>query len=318
MPKALITGIAGFAGLHLAELLKGNGYDLIGVDVNLEYLEDREADYSDYIIQSLDILEEEHLESILSESRPDEVYHLAAIAHVPSSYVKPKSTIEINVLGTLNVLEAVLKVCPSAKVLFVGSASIYGHVRSEDIPIDENVQLRPADPYSVSKAAGDLLAFQYSLSEGLHVVRVRPFNHIGPRQQEGYAATDFARQIVEIEKGLKDPVLKVGNLDARRDFSDVRDVIRGYWKALSMGEKGAVYNICSGNAISIHHLLKLMLDESGIDIEIEQDPLILRPSDIPILQGDYSLLRDITGWNPEISIRQTVADILDDWRVRVG
>jgi GDP-4-dehydro-6-deoxy-D-mannose reductase len=220
-----------------------------------------------------------------SQSKPDEIYHLAAIAHVPTSYRDPRLTFEVNLYGSLNLFEVVKLISRDIKVLYVGSASEYGDVREEKIPINEDVLLRPVDPYSVSKASTDLLAYQYFKSFDMHIVRVRPFNHIGPRQSPDYVVSSFAKQIAEIEKSLKEP--------------------------------GEVYNICSGKAVSIQEVLDKLLKLSDKEIKIEQDVERLRPADIPLSLGDSTKFRKKTGWKPGIPFEKTLRDTLDYWSGKV-
>lgn len=317
MTKALITGINGFAGSHLAEFLLSKGYQIFGIDYNLGnagnigHIRDRLTLYE------CDIRDEARLNEIITQSKSDEIYHLAAIAHVPTSYRDPKLTFEVNLYGSLNLFETVKATSWSVKVLYVGSASEYGDVSKERIPIDEDVPLKPVDPYSVSKASADMLAYQYFKDYGLHVVRVRPFNHIGPRQSPDYVVSNFAKQIAEIEKGLKEPVITVGNLEAKRDFTDVRDMVRAYWLALQKGEGGEVYNICSGKAVLIKEVLDKLLKLSKREIKIKQDVKRLRPADIPLLLGDSSKFRERSGWKPEIPFEKTLQDTLDYWQGKV-
>jgi len=201
--------------------------------------------------------------------------------------------------------------------LYIGSAREDGAIKEEDIPINEDLLLRPLDPYSVSKGSADLLAYQYFRSFGMQIVRVRPFNHIGPRQSPDYVLSSFAKQIAEIEKGLKDPVIRVGNLETRRDFTDVQDVVQAYYLALKKGRPGDVYNICSEKAVSIRECLEQLLELSILGIQgvkIESDPKRMRPSDVPLLFGDCSKFRHRTNWDCTITFEQTLKDLLDYWR----
>jgi len=316
MAQALITGINGFAGSHLADFLLSKGYQISGIIYDLE--ENRNIDHikERLTLRECDIRDEARLNEVISQSSPDEIYHLAAIAHVPTSYRNPKLTFEVNLYGSLNLFEAAKAVSRDIKVLYVGSASEYGDVRDVEIPMSEDVPLRPVDPYSVSKVSADMLAFQYFKSFNMHMVRVRPFNHIGPRQSPGYVVSNFAKQIAEIEKGWKEPVISVGNLEAKRDFTDVRDMVRAYWLALQRGEPGEVYNICSGKALSIKELLQKLLAMAKKDIEVKQHPGKVRPSDVPLSLGDCSELREKTGWKPKIPVEKTLQDALDYWRRR--
>jgi len=317
MTNALITGIDGFAGSHLAEFLLSKGCQVSGIVHYLKSAENIKHIKDQLTLYECDIRDAAKLNEIITQSKPDEIYHLAAIAHVPTSYRDPKLTFEVNLYGSLNLFEAVKSVSRDTKVLYVGSASEYGDAREEEISIDEDVLLRPVDPYSVSKVSADLLAYQYFKSFKMHIVRVRPFNHIGPRQSPDYVVSNFAKQIAEIEKGLKAPVITVGNLEAKRDFTDVRDMVRAYWLALQKGEPGEVYNICSGKAVSIQEVLDKLLRLSEKEIKIERDVERLRPADIPLLLGDSSKFRGKTGWEPEIPFEKTLQDTLDYWRGRI-
>jgi len=314
MTKALITGIKGFAGSHLAELLLSKGYQVCGIDYdldntrNLEHIRDRLA------LHECDIRDAAKVSEIISQSKPDEIYHLAAIAHVPTSCRDPRLTFEVNLFGTLNLLEAVKSVSWDIKVLYVGSASEYGAVTEADLPIDEGACFRPVDPYSVSKVSADMLAFQYLKSFNMHIVRVRPFNYIGPRQSPDYVVSGFVKQIAEIEKGLKEPVIMVGNLEAKRDFTDVRDMVRAYWLGLQKATPGEVYNICSGKAIQIKGLLSKLLQLSSAKIEVKEDRSRLRPADVPLLHGDCSKFKSQTRWGAEIPLEKTLKDTLKYWR----
>jgi GDP-4-dehydro-6-deoxy-D-mannose reductase len=248
---------------------------------------------------------------LIETVRPDRIYHLAGQAHVGESWNNPWETIETNLRAQVNLLDAVVVAGLRPRVLVVGSADEYGPVAPEDLPLDENRPLRPDSPYSVSKVGQDMLGIQYFLSYELPIVRVRPFNHLGPRQSRRFVAASFAAQIAAIEAGRQPPLLKVGNLTARRDFTDVRDVVRAYALVLEQGEAGEVYNIGSGQSRPIAELLDTLLSLSPAKIEIEADPRRLRPSDLPDLVCDASRLRARTGWAPQIGWRQTLEDLLD-------
>jgi GDP-4-dehydro-6-deoxy-D-mannose reductase len=316
MTNALITGIAGFAGSHLAELLLSKGYNVAGVDHSLEKAENIEHIQDRLDLYACDLREPARINEVISTTKPDEIYHLAAIAHVPTSYSDVRHTFDVNLYGTLNLFEAVRKKAANTKVLFVGTASEYGAVKERDIPTHEDVPLRPVDPYGVSKAAADMLAYQYYKNYGLHIVRVRPFNHIGPRQSPDYVVSSFAKQISEIKRGLKDPVIMAGNLEAKRDFTDVRDMVRAYWLTLQKGEPGEVYNICSGKAVSIREIIDELIDLSKQKIKIQRDVAKLRPADIPLLLGDSTKSQAKKYWDLDIPLKNTLQDILDYWHER--
>ncbi|MBU1878208.1 MAG: GDP-mannose 4,6-dehydratase, partial [Chloroflexi bacterium] len=254
---------------------------------------------------------------LIDQVRPDYVFHLAARATPSLSWQTPWITIHDNLHGQFNLLEALVNTSSEARVLVIGSGDEYGLIQPQDLPVKENVPLRPNNPYAVSKAAQDLLGFQYYASHGLPVVRSRAFNHIGPRQSDAFVSASFARQIAEAEAGLREPVIRVGNLSAQRDFTDVRDIVRGYWLILKDGVPGQVYNLGSERAIAIEQLLDMLLAQSRVRIRIEIDPDRLRPSDVPILVSDCRKARERTGWQPLIPIEQSLTDVLDYWRARV-
>ncbi|MBU4480625.1 GDP-mannose 4,6-dehydratase [Patescibacteria group bacterium] len=312
--KALITGISGFAGSYLAEFLLNNGYEVYGTFYDKSTFSNLNGFIDKIKLYQCDIRNYATLKTIIGDVRPEEIYHLAAISFVPTSLKDPKLTFDTNLYGTLNLYQAVIEQKINPKILFVGSADEYGIVNEDDLPIKEGCPLRPMNPYSISKASADFLSYTYFKNYGLNIVRVRPFNHIGPRQSPDFVCSSFAKQIAEIEKGLKEPMIKVGNLEAKRDFSDVRDMVRGYWLALDKGEPGEVYNLCSEKTIQIKGLLNHLLELSSKKIEITKDPKRMRPSDNPILQGDCSKFRRKSGWKPEIPLDKTLKDILEYWR----
>lgn len=314
--QALITGIAGFAGSHLADyLLRNTDCAVAGTvhrqDSRVTNLRDRVALYR------VDLRDDAAVAEIIADVRPDLVFHLAAQSFVPISWQHPWTTFEQNVHGQVNVLQAVAQQELPARVLVVGSNEEYGLIQADDLPIDEDTPLRPISPYGVSKVAQDLMGWQYFRSYEMAVVRVRPFNHIGPRQGDRFVAPAFARQIAEAEAGLRQPVMRVGNLTATRDFTDVRDVVRAYWLALTEGEPGQVYNIGSGLGRTIEELLETLLKFSSVQFDIVPDHARMRPSDVPVSISDSSRLQAATGWRPEISFEKSLQDILNDWRERV-
>ncbi|KXK50443.1 MAG: GDP-6-deoxy-D-mannose reductase [Anaerolineae bacterium] len=252
---------------------------------------------------------------LIAEVRPDHIYHLAGQAFVPQSFIDPWDTIENNVRGQLNVILACLKADIRPRLLITSSAEIYGEVKT--FPTDETTPLMPTSPYSVSKAAQDQLAYQYFVSHDMPTLRIRAFNHIGPGQSDRFVAPAFAMQIARIEAGLQEPVINVGDLTARRDFTDVRDVVRAYSLLMKHGVAGEAYNVASGVAHSIQHLLDMLVSLSSQRIEVRVDPNRLRPSPIPVLQGDASKLRHATGWAPQIPFESSLRDVLEDCRARI-
>lgn len=314
--KALVTGIAGFAGSHLAEYLLARKVEVAGT-----VLPGSSTGNIGHMLSSLTLLtcnmnDKPAVERAVAMWRPDLVFHLAAQSSVHRSWSASVETITQNAAGQIHLLDAVRSHCPHARVLVIGSSEEYGTVKHEDIPVRETHPLQPLSPYAVSKVVQDLIGYQYYHSCGLHVVRMRPFHHTGPRRGEGFVTSDFAKQIADIEKGRQPPVLYVGNLEAERDFSDVRDIVRGYVLALEKGEPGEVYNIASGRGCTIRRMLEILLKLTDVPIEVRQDPARLRPADIPVVIGDYSKLYHATGWQPAISLEQTLADLLHDFRSR--
>ena len=316
--RVLITGITGFVGSHLAELCLSRGdVELFGT---YRWRSRREniAHIKDVTLVEMDVLDPASCLHTLRSVRPDWIFHLAAQSFVPTSWSAPASTMGTNVLGQINLFEA-LRALDRFDTRFhvCGSSEEYGYVGPDETPITEDNPLRPLSPYGVSKVAQDLLGFQYFRSYGLHAVRTRAFNHGGPRRGEVLLPSDFAKQIAEIEKGMREPVVSVGNLEALRDFTDVRDIVRAYWLALEKGEPGAVYNIGTGNAPSIQEILDRLLAMTDASVEVRQVPEKMRPSDVEILISDSSRFRTATGWEPHISLDQMLSDTLDYWRERI-
>lgn len=313
--RVLITGVTGFAGSHLAEYCLDHGVEVWGTHrcrsprENIDHI-------SGLNLIEADVLDPGAVRAAIDHVRPDWIFHLAAQSFVPCSWTAPEHTLTANVVGQLHVLEAV-KGRPGTRVLVAGSSEEYGMVHPSEIPITETTPLRPLSPYGVSKVGQDLLGYQYHKSYGIHIVRTRAFNHAGPRRGEQFVPSVFAKQIAEIEEGLREAAVEVGNLDAVRDFTDVRDVVRAYWLALERGEPGEVYNIGSGNSPTIREILSSLLEMSEVPIDVRQIPARMRPSDVPVLVCESTKFREVTGWEPKISLTRTLADTLDYWRDRV-
>ena len=312
--KALITGISGFAGSYLAELLIKKGYEVFGTFFDKSTFSNLNDFMNKIKVYKCDIRNYNVLKNVIKDVKPDEIYHLAAISFVPTSLKEPKLTFDTNLYGTLNLYQAVMDLEMNPMILFIGSADEYGIVNENDLPIKEECPVNRRNPYSISKTSADFLSFFYFKNYSLNIIRVRPFNHIGPRQSPEFVCSSFAKQITEIEKGLREPIIKVGNLETKKDFTDVRDMVRGYWLALDKGEPGKVYNICSERAIQIKGLLNHLLELSSRKIEIMKDPKRMRPSDNPILQGDSLKFRKRSGWKPEMPLDKTLKDTLEYWR----
>jgi GDP-4-dehydro-6-deoxy-D-mannose reductase len=315
--RALITGINGFAGSHLADVLLARRDvqvfgGVYGDCDNIVHLAGRVT-----FVEG-DLRDVHFAEELLKETQPDRIYHLAGQAFPPASWQDPWTTLEINLRSEVNLLHSVARLKLDTRFLVIGSLEEYGRADPEAMPVTEETPFRPDSPYGVSKVAQDLLGLQYFQSHHLHVVRVRPCNHIGPRQGDQFVTSDFAKQVAQIERGLSEPVLRVGNLTAKRDFTDVRDMMHAYDLALELGAPGEVYNIGTGRAVSIQHVLDLLLSHSRVAIRVEQDPDRLRPSDTPILYCSAEKFRAQTGWQPTIPLETSLHDILEYWRAKTS
>ena len=318
--KVLITGITGFVGSHMVDfLLEKKDLEIYGVvrwrskTENIEHVEERGVKLSE-----CDIRDAYSVKKVIDEIRPDRIFHLAAQSFVPTSWRAPAETLTTNLIGQLNIFEAIRQVGINPFIQIACSSKEYGYVKEDEVPIKETNPLRPLSPYGVSKVGQDLLGYQYFKSYGLNVVRTRGFNHTGPRRGEVFVCSDFAKQVAKIEKGKQEPVIRVGNLDAQRDFTDVRDMVRAYWLALEKGEAGESYNICSGKAYSIKEVLDIIVGFSKVDVKIERDPARMRPSDVQILLGDNSKFVKQTGWQPQIKFEDSMKDLLGYWREKIA
>jgi GDP-4-dehydro-6-deoxy-D-mannose reductase len=318
MRKVLITGVTGFAGSHLVDyLLTRNDCEIHGIQrwrsrtENIEHLKPGQI-----TLHECDLRDATSTFDTIDKVRPDWIFHLAAQSFVPTSWVAPTESLTTNILAQLNIFEAVRRLGLKTRIQLACSSEEYGMVYPDEVPIQETNPLRPLSPYAVSKVGQDMLGYQYWMSWKVDSVRTRGFNHEGPRRGPVFVASDFAKQIADIEKGRKAPVLHVGNLDAKRDFTDVRDMVRAYVLALEKCEPGEVYNICRGQCWTIRETLDMLLAMSKTDIEVRQDPARLRPSDVQILLGDNSKFVKATGWQPVIPFERTLADMLEYWRAR--
>lgn len=316
MKKAFITGISGFAGSFLAELLLTEGLEVHGTHIssdtkNIEHIKSRIQ------LHRVDLLEKEKIQKCISEVQPDMVYHLAALTSPAESFSSPETVVINNVTAQIHLLEALRLYANTPRIMIISSAEVYGIVNSSDLPISESVELRPGSPYAVSKIAQDYLGLQYFLSYGMDIIRVRPFNHIGPRQSASFVVSSFAKQIAEAEKSKNGKEILVGNLDAKRDFTDVRDMVRAYLLLAQKGESGEVYNIGSGLSHKISDILGKLVSLSYEKIETKVDPSRMRPSDVPDIRSDNTKIKNLTNWEPTIPLDQTLKDTLDYWRDNV-
>jgi GDP-4-dehydro-6-deoxy-D-mannose reductase len=317
--RVLVTGVTGFVGGHLAELLIDAGDLVVGLSASgrwpagLAHLERQVR------VEACDLadVDEAELAALIGRKQPEVIFHLAAQANPQKSMSDPRGTWALNLVGTLNLLEAVKASGLKPRVVIVGSGVCYGNPAFEHMPVTEDCPLRPNNPYAASKAAADLLGVQHFLSHGTDTVMARPFNHAGPRQSPAYVLSALARQVAEVEAG-KAPRVEVGNLDVVRDFTDVRDVVRGYRLLAEKGAPGEIYNLGTGQGTKIGDALHILAARAGRPVEVVVDPARVRPVDQPLLVADPSKLRAATGWEPRFSIEQTLADMLDYWRIAIA
>ena len=312
--KALIIGGGGFVGRYLAEhLLQDCGWETIVTKLPKETVEVEGCE-----AYNLDILDKDAVEALLVRLKPDAILHLAAQSSVAYSWKNPQLTADINIHGCLNVLDAVRSIPGYApKILLIGSGEEYGHILPEETPIKEDNCSRPGNIYAATKACQNMLGKIYADAYGLDVMMVRAFNHIGPNQTPMFVVADFCQQAAEIEAGKREAVMRVGNLSAKRDFTDVRDVIRAYALIMEHGKAGETYNVGSGHAVSIQQILDTIISLSKADIKVEVDPEKLRPVDVPIIEADIRKLVECTGWKREIPLERTIEETLDYWRKEV-
>ncbi|OGW00101.1 MAG: hypothetical protein A3F81_07860 [Nitrospinae bacterium RIFCSPLOWO2_12_FULL_39_93] len=310
--RALITGVTGFVGSHLSEFLIEKGLEVFGITSSGRTLPSERIK-----ILKCDIRDAAKVKDILSDIKPQQIYHLSAISSPLNSIKNPRTTLDINFYGTLNLVEALRKTGLDSHILFVGSVDEYGAASEKYIPIKEDCPLNPLSPYAVSKTSADMLCYSYVKTYGMNIVRVRPFNHTGPGQRAEFVCSGFAKQIVEIEAKIREPVIYTGNREIQRDFTDVRDMVSAYYLALKKGASDEVYNICSGNTYSILWILNTLLKSAGLSVEIREDKSKLRHGDVKVIKGDCSKFRAITGWKSTIPFEKTLSDLLDYWRGKI-
>lgn len=309
--KALIIGAAGFVGSYLIQHLTTT-YEW---EIHATKLPTENLTAPSIHIHDLNIMNFDETMQLLSTIKPDYIFHLAAQSSVALSWKNPQLTVDINIKGTLNILDAVRSFENySPRILLIGSGEEYGYILSEETPVNEQVIPRPGNIYAATKMCQNMLGNIYSRAYGMQLIMVRAFNHIGPNQAPIFVASDFCKQVAEIESGKKAPMLHVGNLSAKRDFTDVRDVVRAYGLLIQNGKPGETYNVGSGHAISIQELLNTILSLSTSEILVTTDPARFRPSDIPIIEADISKLQGTIHWYPEISLKQTLFETLNYWR----
>ena len=310
--RALITGADGFVGQGLVRELQDAGYEVHGgsraVRMPLRTLDPVRVSAMRW--HRLDLSDVDSMRAAVNASRPDAIFHLAAQSNVPASIANPAETFEVNLLGTVRLLDACRQEAPDAMLVVAGSADVYGMADQAEMPLREDAPLRPANPYAASKAAAEVSTLQYARSGWVRALVTRSFNHTGPGQSEAFAVPSFAKQVAAIRAGAQPPVLRVGNLGALRDFLDVRDVVSAYRLLAQAGSPCRVYNVCSGVAVSMREIVDRLIAIAGVDVSIEEDPARMRPSDTPRLVGDASALRQATGWAPTIPLERTMTDLL--------
>lgn len=311
--KAMVIGAAGFVGSYLVEAIHESfSCSVIATKLCHETFHCTNTDVVD-----LDILDYPSVCNMLRIQKPDYIFHLAAQSSVARSWEDPALTVDINIKGAINVLNAIRTLDYSPQILLVGSGEEYGYIQNGDMPLNEKSNLYPKNIYAATKACQNMIAKIYADAYNLRIILVRAFNHIGPRQAPTFVIANFCKQVALIEKGIQEPVLRVGNLNAKRDFTDVRDVVKAYVALIRHGKTGETYNVGSGHAVAIKSILTLILSQSSAEIQIETDTAKLRPMDVPVIEADISKIMHTTGWRPQISMEKTIHDTLEYWRGQI-
>lgn len=313
MKKALVIGAAGFVGDYLIREL----VLVCGMQVFATKLSHKQWNINLAEVYNLDIMNKEDIIDLLFEIRPDYIFQLAAQSSVGVAWKNPGKTVDVNIKGSINVMDAIRELYYKPRILLIGSGEEYGHIAQGETPIREGNALRPGNIYAATKVCQNMIGHIYSKAYDMQIVMVRAFNHIGPGQDSLFVVSDFCKQVVEIEKGQREPIMKVGNLAAKRDFTDVRDVVKAYVKLIQTGEPGETYNVGNGHAIAIQELLELIVKKSSAKITVEIDPAKIRPVDVPIIEADITKIHNLTKWKPKISLEQTVQETLDYWRRQI-
>lgn len=317
--RSLITGIGGFAGSHLADLLIAQGEVVQGTvrEPSHTNLLEHMLGRSQVEIHPIDIRDRKGMTDLLRDERFDRIYHLAGVTFIPESVESPEETLDVNLRGTLSLFEAVRAAAPTARVLYVSSAAAYGDIDDPSRPVEEATPFRPINPYGFTKAAGDLMAYQYVRQHGLDIVRGRPFNHTGPRQAPMFVCSEFAKAVAEMEEGRRPPEITVGNLDIGRDFTDVRDIVRGYVLLLDRGRTGRSYNLASGRATKVREILNHLIALAKTEIHIIEDPRKFRAGEVLSIIGSAEKAAREIEWRPEIPLERTLGDLLAWWRGQI-
>lgn len=317
--KVLITGITGLVGSYLAEYILENIKDAKVTGTyrwrsrmdNIAHLRDR------ITLMDCDIRDGNSVRRLIREVAPDIIFHMASQSSVFTSWHAPRETLTTNIIGAVNFFEALRDYAPKCRILIPCSSEEYGMMEESDLPATEETHFHPLSPYAVSKVVQDMAAYQYQCSYKLPIYRARSFNHTGPRREPNFVESNFARQIALIEKGKQEPVIQVGNLDAKRSYTDVRDIVRAYWLLVQKCPPGEVFNICNEKVIDIRFILDTLLSFSNVKVEIHEDPSRMRPCDAMAIYGTCGKFTDLTGWKPEIPFEKTLEDILNYWREKV-
>lgn len=312
MKKALVIGAAGFVGSYLINEIRSCGMEAYATKLPQERL-----DIDNARVYDLNILDREAIVSLFFEVRPDYIFHLAAQSSVGLAWKNPSLTVDVNIKGSINVMDAVRELFYKPRILLIGSGEEYGHIKPGETPISEENSLRPGNIYAATKACQNMIGSIYAKAYDMEIMMVRAFNHIGPGQAPLFVVSDFCKQVAEIEKGLREPIMRVGNLAAMRDFTDVRDVVKAYVKLVEYGKAGETYNVGSGYAQKIQEILDTIISLSSARIEVQIDPNKIRPVDVPIIEADISKIHKLTGWKPQISLEQTIGETLEYWRCHV-
>jgi GDP-4-dehydro-6-deoxy-D-mannose reductase len=315
--RSLITGCGGFAGSHLAEFLLAQGHEVTGLLPEGESLGNLQPLASRIRVERVDLRDSRRVREVSKYSAPQRIYHLAALSSPSESLQDPALTYEVNFGGTLNLLLAWRELQLDCRFLYVSSSEVYGLAQKAELPLREETPLGPMNPYAASKAAAEFLAFQFFQSYGLPVVRVRPFNHTGPRQSPRFVCSSIAKQVAEVNRGLREPAIAVGNIHQRRDFSDVRDIVRGYHLLLEKGDPGEVYHLCSGRAVSIDEILRALVALAVKPIEVRAEASRMRAQEAVALYGDFSRARAV-GWEPQFKLETTLRDLEAYWEDALG
>ena len=314
--KALVIGAAGFVGGYLISALQQNGYDVSATKLSFESINAENCRVFD-----LDITDAAAVSALIKEERPERIFHLAAQSSVKLSWERPELTVKVNINGSLNVLEACRALsseeyCP--RILLIGSAEEYGKVSPEDCPISEERKTAPKNIYALTKMTQNYLGSIYADGYGMDIINVRTFNHTGPGQSPAFVVSDFCSQVAKIESGEQEPIISVGNLEAMRDFTDVRDIVAAYVLLAEKGEAGQTYNVGSGKAVKISEILDMIIQNAKCKIEVRRDEKRMRPSDVPLHCADISKIHARTGWSPKIPLQSTIKDTLDYFRNQAG